>query len=255
MRGCHIRPSVAASMACYSSRMRWGVAALVLLAGCGLFRRGPEKLDAVPGATQTGVASWYGPGFDGRQTANGEIYDQYALTAAHRTLPLGTWVRVTNVASDRAVVVRVNDRGPYVDDRVIDLSLGAAQRIDLVRAGIAPVRIEVLDGPTRQPSLPIAAPRPVAASAPPPAAVPPAAGARYAVHAGTFADYQRARFEQQRLAADGARAVLTLVEAPEARYYQVRLGPFTDADEAARVARRVAALGLPALVVSDAPTR
>lgn len=234
--------------------MRWGVVALVLVAGCGLFRRGPEKLDAVPGATQTGVASWYGPGFHGRQTANGEIYDQYGLTAAHRTLPLGTWVRVTDVASERAVVVRVNDRGPYVDDRVIDLSLAAAQRIDLVRAGIAPVRIEVLAGPTRQPSLPIAAPPAVAvaASAPPP---PPATGARYAVHAGTFADYQRARFEQQRLAADGARAVLALVEAPEARYYQVRLGPFTDADEAARVARRVAALGLPALVVSDAPTR
>ncbi len=232
--------------------MRWGVVALVLVAGCGLFRRGPEKLDAVPGATQSGVASWYGPGFHGRQTANGEIYDQYGLTAAHRTLPLGTWVRVTDVASERAVVVRVNDRGPYVDDRVIDLSLAAAQRIDLVRAGIAPVRIEVLAGPTRQPSLAIAAPPPVAASAPP---APPATGARYAVHAGTFADYQRARFEQQRLAADGARAVLALVEAPEARYYQVRLGPFTDADEAARVARRVAALGLPALVVSDAPTR
>ncbi len=232
--------------------MRWGVVALVLVAGCGLFRRGPEKLDAVPGATQSGVASWYGPGFHGRQTANGEIYDQYGLTAAHRTLPLGTWVRVTDVASERAVVVRVNDRGPYVDDRVIDLSLAAAQRIDLVRAGIAPVRIEVLAGPTRQPSLAIAAPPPVAASAAP---APPATGARYAVHAGTFADYQRARFEQQRLAADGARAVLALVEAPEARYYQVRLGPFTDADEAARVARRVAALGLPALVVSDAPTR
>jgi rare lipoprotein A len=234
--------------------MRWGVLGLVLLAGCGLFRRGPEKLDAVPGATQTGVASWYGPGFHGRQTANGEIYDQHALTAAHRTLPLGTWVRVTNVAGERAVVVRVNDRGPYVDDRVIDLSLAAAQRIDLVRPGVAPVRIEVLEGPTRQPLLPISAPRPVAPSAPPLPA-PPAAGARYAVHAGTFADYQRARFEQQRLAADGARAVLALVEAPEARYYQVRLGPFDDADEAARVARRIAALGLPALVVSDAPTR
>jgi cell division protein FtsN len=90
-------------------------------------------------------------------------------------------------------------------------------------------------------------------AAPPPE--PPPAGARYAVHAGTFANYERARFEQRRLAAGGARAVLALVEAPEARYYQVRLGPFDDADEAARVARRVAALGLPALVVSAGPTR
>lgn len=91
-----------------------------------------------------GMASWYGPGFHGRRTANGEIFNQNALTAAHRSLPFGTKVRVTNVNTGRAVVVRINDRGPFVGNRVIDLSRGAAARIGLVNAGVGPVRLEIL---------------------------------------------------------------------------------------------------------------
>lgn len=91
-----------------------------------------------------GVASWYGPGFHGNATANGERYDQNALTAAHRTLPFGTVVRVVNLNNGKSVDVRINDRGPYVDNRIIDLSRAAAGRIDMIQSGLAPVRIILL---------------------------------------------------------------------------------------------------------------
>jgi rare lipoprotein A len=89
-----------------------------------------------------GVASWYGPGFIGRRTANGEIYTARELTAAHRTLPFGTLVRVTNLHNGQSVVVRINDRGPFVGERVIDLSQAAAERLDMIRSGLAWVRLE-----------------------------------------------------------------------------------------------------------------
>lgn len=92
----------------------------------------------------TGRASWYGPGFHGRRTANGERFNQNAMTAAHRTLPFGTRIRVTNLRNNRQVIVRVNDRGPFVGGRVLDLSAGAARAIGLKSAGVGPVRIEVL---------------------------------------------------------------------------------------------------------------
>ncbi|WP_408534984.1 septal ring lytic transglycosylase RlpA family protein [Paraburkholderia fungorum] len=93
---------------------------------------------------QTGRASWYGRGFHGRRTANGERYDMHAMTAAHRTLPLGSYVRVTNPATSRSVIVRINDRGPYARGRVIDLSMAAASALDMRHAGTARVKIEGL---------------------------------------------------------------------------------------------------------------
>jgi rare lipoprotein A len=92
-----------------------------------------------------GMASWYGPGFDGNLTANGETYNRYGLTAASRTLPFGTKVRVTNLDNGRTVVVRINDRGPYVGDRVLDLSQGAAQILGTVSSGISSVRLDILE--------------------------------------------------------------------------------------------------------------
>ena len=91
-----------------------------------------------------GEASWYGPGFDGRQTANGEIFDQDAMTAAHKTLPFGTQVRVTYESTGESVVVRINDRGPYAHGRVIDLSRAAAADIGLLNAGTGDVTLEVV---------------------------------------------------------------------------------------------------------------
>jgi rare lipoprotein A (peptidoglycan hydrolase) len=103
-----------------------------------------------PRSVEEGVASWYGPGFDGRETANGEVYDQDAMTAAHPSLPFGTRVRVTRVATGRHVVVRINDRGPWFEDRVIDLSRAAGAALGLMKPGIAAVRLEIVGrGPRR----------------------------------------------------------------------------------------------------------
>ena len=98
-----------------------------------------------------GFASWYGPGFVGRKTANGELFTSAEFTAAHKTLPFNTRVRVTNLANGRSVVVRINDRGPFKPGRVIDLSRVAAQRLDMVGSGVARVRLEVLDGGSSRP--------------------------------------------------------------------------------------------------------
>jgi rare lipoprotein A len=104
-------------------------------------RRPPEPSSS---KGTTGTASYYGPGFNGRRTASGERFDQNALTAAHRSLPFGTRVRVTNLANGKSVVVRINDRGPFKRSRIIDLSKGAAQKIDMIGTGTARVRLEVL---------------------------------------------------------------------------------------------------------------
>jgi rare lipoprotein A len=93
---------------------------------------------------QVGTASWYGEDFDGRETASGETYDMYDLTAAHPTLPLGTWVKVTNLRNGRAVNVRINDRGPIVPGRIIDLSYGAAQALNFGDRGLQRVRLDVM---------------------------------------------------------------------------------------------------------------
>jgi rare lipoprotein A len=94
---------------------------------------------------QSGVASYYGPGFHGRRTANGEAFDMHAMTAAHRTLPFGTKVKVTNLANGKSAIVRVNDRGPYANGRIIDLSVAAAKQIGSTNSGTARVTLEVLN--------------------------------------------------------------------------------------------------------------
>lgn len=108
-----------------------------------LVRRHPSQ----PKPYQTGLASWYAGKFQGRKTASGERFNTYHLTAAHLRLPLGTWVRVTNLRTRKSVVVRINDRGPHGTGSIIDLSLAAARRLGGVRAGIFPVRLDVLKGP------------------------------------------------------------------------------------------------------------
>lgn len=97
------------------------------------------------GFRETGIASWYGPGFHGRRTANGERYNMYAMTAAHKILPLNTTVRVTNLRTGRSIHVRINDRGPFVPGRVIDLSKAAAARLGILAAGTGRVRVEAID--------------------------------------------------------------------------------------------------------------
>ena len=101
----------------------------------------------------TGKASWYGPGFAGRKTANGERFNPSAMTAAHKTLPMNTTVRVTNVKNGKTVVVRINDRGPFIRGRIIDLSKGAAKKIDMLGHGTATVKLEALTTPGSIPEL------------------------------------------------------------------------------------------------------
>lgn len=124
------------------------VALLALLAlalhGCAR-ERGPESMPR-GGHEETGLASWYGPKYHGRTTASGERYNMFDLTAAHRTLPFGTRLRVTNLLNGKQVLVRVNDRGPFVKGRVIDVSYEAAKRLEMTQAGVVRVRVEVLGG-------------------------------------------------------------------------------------------------------------
>jgi hypothetical protein len=114
------------------------------LPGAGALEPGRSALLPNLGAFE-GYASWYGPGFAGRRTASGEVFDPAQLTAAHRTLPFGTRVRVVNLDNGRSVEVRITDRGPFKPNRVIDLSRGAAEAIDMVRSGLAPVRVEPIE--------------------------------------------------------------------------------------------------------------
>lgn len=107
---------------------------------------------AARGFTQEGIASWYGRKFHGQRTSSGEPYDMYTMTAAHTELPLPTYARVTNLANQRSVVVKINDRGPFADDRIIDLSYAAADRLGMVTDGTARVRVEVLGGASGSPA-------------------------------------------------------------------------------------------------------
>src|SRR5438045_3939075 len=104
-----------------------------------------KTLNKIKKAFQIGTASWYGKQFHGRETASGERYDMFQLTAAHRTLPLGTWVKVTNLRNGRWILVRINDRGPVPQDRIIDLSYTAAQMLDMKAYGLAKVRLDLVD--------------------------------------------------------------------------------------------------------------
>jgi peptidoglycan lytic transglycosylase len=110
-------------------------------------RPAPETAAPQPVFVETGIASWYGPPYHNRKASDGEIYNMNALTAAHRTLPLGSIVRVTNVSTHHSVVVRITDRGPFIPGRIIDLSLAAAKAVDVRRAGLATVKVELLKTP------------------------------------------------------------------------------------------------------------
>jgi rare lipoprotein A len=116
----------------------------VVLVALGAFFLGVLLYSEVPRFYEVGIASWYGPGFQGKTTANGELYDMFAYTAAHKTLPFGTVVEVVNLETGRSVVVRINDRGPFIPGRIIDLSYVAAQELGIVDQGTARVGLIIL---------------------------------------------------------------------------------------------------------------
>jgi len=120
-----------------------------LFSGCAHRASAPLPVPVKIGSTETGTASWYGAPYDGRVAASGEIYDMRQLTAAHRTLPFGTWLEVTDLDNGKKVEVRINDRGPFAGDRIIDLSFAAAEKIEMVGPGTARVRLRVTAPPEK----------------------------------------------------------------------------------------------------------
>jgi len=240
---------------------RWGRGALVaclLVAGCSLFRE-PSPPPVVDGV-QEGVASWYGPGFHGNRTANGEVYDQYELTAAHPSLPHGTRVMVTNLTNGRAVEVRINDRGPFVGGRAIDLSYAAARTINLVGPGTARVRIEVLGGARRRipppPREAPPAPVVVAEREPSPPLVPPAPNdlpaSSYSVEVASLTDPGKAHHLRGVLARRFPDAFVAPLAGVAGNYYRVRIGPYPLRAAALARAERVSRLGYPAIIMEEA---
>ena len=173
----------------------------------GTKRNKPAAVPAPSGYSEEGNASWYGEPFHGRRASNGEIYDMYKLTAAHRTLPFETMVRVTNMNNGKSAVVRITDRGPFVGDRIIDLSLAAAREIELVGPGVGPVRVEVLGG------------------------VDPTAGF-FTVQVGAFRDRANAERLRDRLNASYSPIFVQQYDTPDGVFYRVRVGKISGEDAA-----------------------
>ena len=210
------------------------------------------------GWVERGTASWYGPGFHSAATSLGERYDMYAMTAAHKTLPIPCYAEVTNLRNGRRVVVRINDRGPFVGDRIIDLSYTAAAKLDMLLAGTAPVEVRVLS-PGRQsagsalpPATPVAPPvQPLPAPPPvPPVTVVNAPAARAPgvtvmfIQAGVFADHENARRRVEMLLASGVElASLDEISLPRA-LHRVKVGPFASIEEFDLNLRRLRELGI-----------
>ncbi len=204
------------------------------------------------GWVERGTASWYGPGFHSASTSLGERYDMYGMTAAHKTLPIPCYAEVTNLRNGRKVVVRINDRGPFVGDRIIDLSYTAAAKLDMLTAGTAPVEVRVLTpgreapGSALPPETPVAPPLP---SAPPvtvvnaPAAGVPGAAPMF-IQAGVFSDHENARRRVEVLLASGIElASLEEISSPRA-LHRVRVGPFASVEEFDLNMKRLLELGI-----------
>lgn len=198
----------------------------------------------IPDATdfrQEGLASWYGADFHGRKTANGEIYDMYAMTAAHKTLPMGTHVRVRNLANQREVQVRINDRGPFVRGRIIDLSFTAARKIDIVGPGTAPVEVTALG---------VSMPSATAAAA----ALPQDYfyKGNFSIQVGAFSNPENAQRLKQRLDPDYENVQIIPFDRGEETFYRVRIGLFTDLNKAETSEKELIGSGFPdAFVVAE----
>lgn len=180
------------------------------------------------GYVERGVASWYGPGFHSGSTSSGESYDMYGMSAAHKTLPLPTYARVTNLRNGLSVVVRINDRGPFVANRLIDLSYTAAAKLDMIRDGTTLVEVRALTA-----GVPDVLTR--SAESPPPALY---------VQAGAFADEANAQRLLARLHGSGLRSAFVVAPQSGSRLYRVRLGPVASVAEFDQLAARLATLGV-----------
>jgi rare lipoprotein A len=174
---------------------------------------------------QYGVASWYGSDFHGKQTSSGEIYDMYQLTCAHNTLPLGTMVMVTNLENGSSVEVKVNDRGPFVKDRIIDLSYAAARILGIREKGTAMVKVEFIGPLVEQIQ-------------------------RFTVQVGSFIDEGNAQRLADQLRKGFENVYVTIVETSTQKYHRVRVGQFETEESALNIAEKLAQMGYKVLVTS-----
>ncbi|OGB91726.1 MAG: hypothetical protein A2Z31_02335 [candidate division NC10 bacterium RBG_16_65_8] len=200
---------------------------VALVASCAR----PPVRPVTLGSADVGLASWYGREFHGRRTSSGEVYDMHQLTAAHRDLPLGTWITGTNLDNGRSVEVRVNDRGPFVAERIVDVSYGAGRLLGMIGPGVVPVRIAVTrlatgdGGGTLGPT------------------------ARFTVQVGSFSSQENARALERSLA-DGFQGVEVVRRVVGAdTYYRVWVGDFSLWADAKAMAEKLARQGLSVLIL------
>jgi rare lipoprotein A len=206
------------------------LAAALLLAACAGPRSAYAPWPPRPGDAETGLASWYGGKFHGRKTSSGEIYDMYQITAAHKTLPLGTWVEVIHLETGRSIQVRVNDRGPFVAGRIIDLSYGAARMLGMVNEGVAPVRVRALAAMAAR----VAAPT-----------------GRFTMQLGSFTSRENAVAFAGTLQQRWSGVHLVPARLEGETVYRVRMGTYQSRDEARRAAQAVAGAGYDVVVMEQ----
>lgn len=176
---------------------------------------------------QTGMASWYGPDFHGKATSSTEIYNMYDMTAAHRSLPFGTHVMVTNLNNGKSVKVKINDRGPFVKGRIIDLSYAAAQVLDAVGPGVIPVKLEILGQES-----------------------PPLSGQRFAVQVGSFVNKENAISLRKELKNRFRDVYVSAFKTPAQTFYRVRIKA-EDRENAESLTRRLHKEGLVSFIVEE----
>ncbi len=193
-------------------------------------------LKSSKGFVETGIASWYGTKFHGRKTSSGEPYDLYKMTAAHKTLPLPTYVEVTNLENGRKVVVKVNDRGPFHDDRIIDLSYAAAVKLGFEDKGTARVEIRAID--PRAPKTHLARSQP--------ASVPEAVQKPLYLQVGSFSSRPNAESLRQLIVSMSEEVPVEIAQASgaDATVFRVRVGPLNSASEAERYSALLAMIGI-----------
>ncbi len=207
------------------------VGVLLLVAGCARAVVTAPTPPAGVGWEETGDASWYGDPYHGRRTASGEVYDMTQMTAAHRTLPFGSWILVENRLNGRTAEMRVTDRGPFVGDRILDVSAAAARLLGAIGPGVIPVRLRVIalaGGASR--------------------AAPPGA---FAVQVAAFTSQERAGALRDRLEPGWPAARVQRAEVAGRTLWRVRVGPYATREEAERQARRLAGAGYDALVTGE----
>ena len=197
------------------------IAGLLLVASCARIRY------KEPSNVQTGMASWYGPDFHGKTTSNREVYNMYDLTAAHRTLPFETFVIVTNLNNGKSVTVRINDRGPFVEGRIIDLSYAAANIIDAIEPGVIPVKLEIIESKS-----------------------PPIKAQKFAVQAGSFVSEENAHALKGQLKKKYRGVYVTTFKTANQTYHRVRIKA-SNLKEAENIARQLTLDGIPSYVLEE----